>query len=110
MPEMVDFRYLLMMAMVAILTVIIAAIFLRDLHEANVRIKELEEERELEQGMGDMDVEEKIEEFAKALHEANREALKHTFFEWHQITETARETRRIQARHILANFEVNLRE
>lgn len=54
--------------------------------------------------------------FARELHEAGREAVKAGatvnptgggFLEWDEISEAAREGRRIQARYILSNFNVH---
>ena len=56
-----------------------------------------------------------VESLAKELHEAGREAVKagatvnptgERFLEWDEISEHAREGRRIQARHLLAKFEI----
>ena len=61
-----------------------------------------------------------VEEFAKVLHEAGREAVTkgatvaaknfgekgRTFIEWEELSDEAREGRRIQARYILERFEV----
>jgi len=58
----------------------------------------------------------KVNDFAKILHEAGREAVlgnkvhkkdaNPIFKEWSEISEDAREGRRIQARYILARFNV----
>jgi len=64
-----------------------------------------------------------IEELAKVLHEAGRIAVERgntvahdkfgevstKFLEWNEITENAREGRRIQARYLLAEFEITKR-
>lgn len=56
-----------------------------------------------------------VEMLAKELHEAGREAVKAGttvnptgghFLEWDEITEQAREGRRIQARHLLEKFRI----
>lgn len=56
-----------------------------------------------------------VESLAKELHEAGREAVKAgatvnptggRFLEWDEITEHAREGRRIQARHLLGKFRI----
>lgn len=57
---------------------------------------------------------ERVEEVAKELHEAGRAAVEaglvinkvpgQPFFEWDQITEQAREGRRVQARYLLSRF------
>lgn len=56
------------------------------------------------------------EELARALHEAGREAVEkgavinkvpgQPFFEWDEITEQAREGRRIQARYLLERYTI----
>lgn len=66
-----------------------------------------------------------IEELAKELHEAGREAVEKgatvaadimgsqnivKFREWDQISETAREGRIIQARYLLAKYTITPRE
>ncbi len=61
-----------------------------------------------------------IETLAKHLHEAGREAVMQnkvvsisqapTFREWEQITEDAREGRRIQAKYLLARFSIEEHE
>ena len=59
-----------------------------------------------------------VEELAKELHEAGREAVKQgatvnptgsRFLEWAEITEQAREGRRIQARHLLSKLDISPR-
>lgn len=63
----------------------------------------------------------KIEELAKELHEAGREAVENRkvvvkdpkfrrFLEWNEITEDAREGRRIQARYLLEKFNIERKE
>jgi hypothetical protein len=61
-----------------------------------------------------------IEDLAKALHEAGRQAVlankvvkkdgaplgQIKFLEWNEITEDAREGRRIQARYLLSKFDI----
>lgn len=57
-----------------------------------------------------------VEELAKVLHEAGREAVlkgkvvkkipNEKFLEWNEITEDAREGRRIQARYLLKHFQI----
>ena len=61
-----------------------------------------------------------IEQLAKELHEAGREAVEkrktvvsslglktpNKFLEWDEITEDAKEGRRIQARYLLARFNI----
>ena len=62
----------------------------------------------------------KVEELAKELHEAGREAVEKRktvvaslglktpskFLEWHEINEDAKEGRRIQARYLLNKFNI----
>lgn len=64
-----------------------------------------------------------VETLAKELHEAGREAVKagatvaqehhkdevHSFIEWNDLTEHAREGRRIQARYLLAKYKIEQR-
>lgn len=64
-----------------------------------------------------------VETLAKELHEAGREAVKagatvshehhkdkvFPFIEWDDLTEHAREGRRIQARYLLAKFKIEQR-
>jgi hypothetical protein len=57
-----------------------------------------------------------IEELARALHEAGREAVQggyvvnvvkgQPFFEWDELPEPAKEGRRIQARWLMERYEV----
>ena len=56
-----------------------------------------------------------VESLAKELHEAGRKAVEAgatvnptggRFLEWDEITELAREGRRIQARHLLEKFRI----
>lgn len=63
---------------------------------------------------------EKVEELSRALHEAGREAViagatvaaeRHgektrTFIEWDDLTEKAREGRRIQARYLIERYDI----
>ena len=65
-----------------------------------------------------------IEYLAKQLHEAGREAVLNgntvaadkfgektrKFLEWEEITENAREGRRVQARHVLNKFYITWKE
>jgi len=62
----------------------------------------------------------KVEELAKELHEAGREAVEKRktvvaslglktpsiFLEWNEITEDAKEGRRIQVRYLLSKFDI----
>jgi hypothetical protein len=64
-----------------------------------------------------------IEELAKELHEAGREAVEkgatvaaekfgdvtRRFMDWDEITEPAKEGRRIQARYLLNKFNVSIK-
>ena len=64
-----------------------------------------------------------FEDLAKVLHEAGREAVERkmtvvaslgletpiNFLEWDEITEDAKEGRRIQARYLLALYDINYR-
>ena len=61
-----------------------------------------------------------VEDFAKELHEAGRQAVEagatvaadkfgektRTFLEWNDISEQAREGRRIQARYLLNRYKI----
>ncbi len=60
-----------------------------------------------------------VERLAKHLHEAGREAVEKgavvnktpgRFLEWYEITEEAREGRRIQARYLFEHFDITERE